>query len=176
MRFAAACCAHVLVEPPLIGRGMDDAAAVALPESLKDVIPSAVSGDRLHSRGMTARWAGEDPLIVLLRRGRRHRGSGLMACGSVIQRSTQSGFNRSFASRKLGAVATCRAPVLPWRALSARRGCARDRLRAMSFSLAVSVVPAPGCTAAVAEIAWKKRTSLRIRLSEKENVGMRTFR
>jgi len=30
---------------------------------------------------------------------------GLMACGSMIQRSTQSGFRRSRARRKLGAVA-----------------------------------------------------------------------
>src|ERR1700722_17070276 len=102
---------------------------------------------------------------------------GLTACGSVIQRSTQSGFSRSFARRKLGAVAilSCAGSPVAWHF---RQGAAvlENRLRAMSVSLLVktgtcSGIYGMGCC----DKAWKKRTSLRSSLSEKENVGMRTF-
>ena len=64
----------------------------------------------------------------------------LIACGSMIQRSAQSGFRRSLASRKLGAVAIlscCGSPV----AWHFKHGAAvlENKLRAMSVSLAVSV-------------------------------------
>src|SRR5213079_2311381 len=101
-----------------------------------------------------------------------------MFCGSVIQRSTQSGFSRSLASRKLGAVAIlscCGSPV----AWHFRHGAAveENRLRAMSLSLAVRVGTCSGTYGiGCCESAWKKRTSLRSSLSENENVGIRTAR
>src|SRR5216110_1384485 len=101
-----------------------------------------------------------------------------MFCGSVIQRSTQSGFSRSFASRKFGAVAIlscCGSPV----AWHFRHGAAveENRLRAMSLSLAVRVGTCSGTYGiGCCDSAWKKRTSLRSSLSENENVGIRTAR
>src|SRR6266702_763009 len=103
---------------------------------------------------------------------------GLIACGSTIQRSTQFGFRRSFANRKLGAVAIlscCGSPV----AWHFRHGAAvlENKLRAMSFSLAVSVGPRSGMEfIGCCESASKKRTSLRNSFSENEKVGMRTFK
>src|SRR6266849_8950913 len=103
---------------------------------------------------------------------------GLMACGSKLQRSVQSGFRRSLASRKLGAVAIlscCGSPV----AWHFRQGAAvlENRLRAMPVSFAVSVGTCSGMYGiGCCESAWKKRTSLRSSLSENENVGMRTFK
>ena len=70
---------------------------------------------------------------------------GLTACGSVIQRSTQSGFKRSFASRKFGAVAilSCDGSPVAWHF---KQGAAvlENRLLAMSVSLAVSVGTSSG--------------------------------
>ena len=96
----------------------------------------------------------------------------------MIQRSTQSGFRRSLASRKLGAVAIlscCGSPV----AWHFRQGAAvlENRLRAMSVSFVVSVGTCSGIYGSgCCDSAWKKRTSLRSSLSENENVGMRTCR
>src|SRR6478752_1311145 len=101
---------------------------------------------------------------------------GLTACGSRIQRSAQSGFRRSFASRKLGAVAIlscCGSPV----AWHFRQGAAvlENRLRAMSFSLVLKTGTCSGMYGiGCCDSAWKNLTSLRSSLSEKENVGMRT--
>src|ERR1700733_1840422 len=103
---------------------------------------------------------------------------GLTACGSVIQRSTQSGFRRSFAKRKLGAVAilSCAGSPVAWHF---RHGAAEleNRLRAMSFSFVVSTGTCSGIYGSgCCDNAWKNRTSLRNSLSEKEKVGMRTFK
>src|SRR5579859_5783329 len=103
---------------------------------------------------------------------------GLTACGSVIQRSTQSGFKRSLASKKLGAVAilSCAGSPVAWHF---RQGAAvlENRLRAMSDSFAVNAGICSGMYGmGCCERAWKNRTSLRNSLSEKENVGIRTFR
>src|SRR6266851_5504468 len=101
---------------------------------------------------------------------------GLMACGSMIQRSTQSGLRRPLDWRKLGAVA-----VLSWAgspvAWHFKQGAAGllKRLRAMSVSLAVSAGGGSGIYGKVCrDNAWKKRTSLPNSFSEKEKVGMRT--
>src|ERR1700693_212432 len=103
---------------------------------------------------------------------------GLIACGSTIQRSTQSGFKRSFASRKLGAVA-----ILSWFgspvAWHFKQGAAvlENRLRAISVSFVESTGTCSGMYGmGCCDNAWKKRTSLRSSLSEKEKVGMRTFK
>src|SRR5208282_5026706 len=93
---------------------------------------------------------------------------GLIAAGSVIQRSTQSGFSRSFASKKFGAVAilSCVGSPVVWHF---RQGAAvlENKLRAMSFSLAVSVGTCSGMYGmGCCDNAWKKRTSLRSSLSE----------
>src|SRR5579863_1534376 len=103
---------------------------------------------------------------------------GLTACGSVIQRSTQSGLSRSLASRKFGAVAilSCEGSPVAWHF---RQGAAEleNRLRAMSDSFAVNTGTCSGMYGiGCCDRAWKNRTSLRSSLSEKENVGMRTFR
>src|ERR1700685_3407201 len=103
---------------------------------------------------------------------------GLMACGSSTQRSAQSGFNRSLASKKFGAVAIlscCGSPV----AWHFKQGAAvlENKLRAISVSFADNTGTCSGMYGmGCCESAWKKRTSLRSSLSEKENVGMRTFR
>src|SRR6267378_192606 len=101
---------------------------------------------------------------------------GLMACGSIIQRSTQSGLRRPLACRKFGAVAVrswAGSPVA-WHFKHGAAGLLK-RLRAMSVSLAVS---AGGCSGMYGngwrESASKKRTSLPNSFSEKEKVGMRT--
>src|SRR5262249_34117727 len=103
---------------------------------------------------------------------------GLIACGSVIQRSTQSGFSRSFASKKLGAVAcaSCWASPVAWHL---RHGAAvlENRLRAMSVSLDVRVGTDSGMYGmGCCERAWKNLTTFRSSSSESENVGMRTLR
>src|ERR1700691_2445041 len=103
---------------------------------------------------------------------------GLTACGSVIQRSTQSGFRRSFASSKFGAVAilSCAGSPVAWHF---KQGAAvlENRLRAMSVSFVVKTGTCSGMYGmGCCESAWKNRTSLRSSLSEKENVGMRTFK
>src|ERR1700741_4750034 len=103
---------------------------------------------------------------------------GLIAWGSIIQRSTQSGFKRSLATRKLGAVAMrswAGSPV----AWHLRQGAAGllNRLLAISVSFADST--AGGCGTygrGCLESASKKRTSLPNSFSEKEKVGMRTCR
>src|SRR5271154_4301255 len=103
---------------------------------------------------------------------------GLMACGSSTQRSAQSGFKRSLARRKFGAVAIlscCGSPV----AWHFKHGAAvlENRLRAISVSFADNAGTCSGMYGiACWESAWKKRTSLRSSLLEKENVGMRTFK
>src|SRR5260370_11240187 len=101
---------------------------------------------------------------------------GLMACGSMIQRSTQSGLRRPLACRKLGAVA-----VLSWAgspvAWHFKQGAAGllKRLRAMSVSLAVSAGGGSGIYGkGWRESASKKRTRLPNSFSAKEEVGMRT--
>ena len=103
---------------------------------------------------------------------------GLMACGSSTQRSAQSGLRRSLASKKFGAVAilSCAGSPVAWHF---KQGAAvlENRLRAMSDSLAVNTGTCSGMYGmGCCERAWKNRTSLRNSLSEKENVGMRTFR
>ena len=60
-----------------------------------------------------------------------------------------------------------------------RQGAAvlENRLRAMSFSFAVSVGTSSGMYGiGCCDSAWKKRTSLRNSLSENEKVGIRTFK
>ena len=104
---------------------------------------------------------------------------GLTACGSVIQRSTQSGFKRSFASRKLGAVAILSCCGIAGR-VTFQAGSRRAREQAarhVAFLSHVSVGTVSGIYGmGCCESAWKKRTSFRSSLSENENVGMRTFR
>src|SRR5258708_32157231 len=84
---------------------------------------------------------------------------GLMACGSIIQRSTQSGLRRPLACRKLGAVAVrswAGSPVA-WHFKHGAAGRLK-RLRAIAVSLAVS---AGGCSRMYGngcrDSAWKKR-------------------
>src|SRR5271167_4378552 len=103
---------------------------------------------------------------------------GLMACGSSTQRCAQSGFRRSFASKKFGAVA-----ILSWAgspvAWHFKHGAAvlENRLLAISVSFVVKTGTCSGMYGiGCCERAWKNRTSLRSSLSEKENVGMRTFK
>src|ERR1700685_4475339 len=103
---------------------------------------------------------------------------GLIACGSSTQRCAQSGFKRSFARRKFGAVAilSCAGSPVAWHF---KQGAAvlENRLRAMSVSFVVKTGTCSGMYGmGCCESAWKKRTSLRNSLSEKENVGMRTFK
>src|SRR5579859_2672866 len=103
---------------------------------------------------------------------------GLTACGSVIQRSTQSGFNRSLANRKFGAVAilSCAGSPVAWHF---RQGAAvlENKLRAMSVSFALSVGTCSGMYGiGCCDNAWKNLTNFRSSLSENENVGMRTFK
>src|SRR5712671_4265778 len=103
---------------------------------------------------------------------------GLMACGSMIQRSTQSGLRRPLAWRKLGAVAvlSCAGSPVAWHF---KQGAAvlLNRLRAMSVSFAVRAGAGSGIYGnGWRDNAWKKRTSLPNSFSENENVGMRTWR
>src|SRR5580704_19779294 len=103
---------------------------------------------------------------------------GLIAWGSSTQRCAQSGFKRSLASRKFGAVAilSCAGSPVAWHF---KQGAAEleNRLRAMSVSFVVNTGTCSGIYGMVCcDKAWKNRTSLRSSLSEKENVGMRTFR
>src|SRR6266481_818264 len=103
---------------------------------------------------------------------------GLMACGSIIQRSTQSGLRRPLAWRKLGAVAvlSCAGSPVAWHF---KQGAAvlLKRLRAMSVSLVVRMGISSGMYGkGWRDSAWKKRTNLPSSFSEKENVGMRTWR
>jgi hypothetical protein len=62
---------------------------------------------------------------------------GLIACGSMIQRSTQSAFNRPLACRKLGAVAvrSCAGSPVAWHFKQGAAGLLK-RLRAISVSVA----------------------------------------
>src|ERR1700689_3500108 len=101
---------------------------------------------------------------------------GLIACGSSTQRCAQSGFKRSLASRKFGAVAilSCAGSPVAWHF---KHGAAvlENRLRAMSVSFVVSTgtcsgIYGIGCW----DNAWKNRTSFLNSLSENENVGIRT--
>src|SRR5262249_20329494 len=97
---------------------------------------------------------------------------GLLACGSIIQRSTQSGLRRPRVKMKLGAEAVRSCPGSPV-AWHFRHGAEvlLKRLRAISVSFAVSTGTSWGTYGkGWRERAWKKRTSLASSFSENENV------
>src|ERR1700746_104076 len=96
---------------------------------------------------------------------------GAIAGGSMIHRSTQSGFRRPLACKKFGAVAvrSCAGSPGAWHFKHGAAGLL-NKLRAISVSLAVSVgawsgMYGKGCC----ESAWKKRTNLPNSFSENEN-------
>src|SRR5258707_14092745 len=122
---------------------------------------------------------GPEDVQRLLSRLKRAEGMevpGLMACGSIIQRSTQSGLRRPLACRKLGAVAVrswAGSPVA-WHFKHGAAGLLK-RLRAMSGSLAVSAGAGSGIYGEVCrDKGGEKGTGLPKSFSEKEKRGMRT--
>src|SRR6266852_3226738 len=103
---------------------------------------AAVAGSIVVDAGAAA-GVGPENVQRLFSRLKRPEGMevpGLMACGSIIQRSTQSGLRRPLACRKLGAVAvlSCAGSPVAWHFKHGAAGLLK-RLRAISVSLAVSI-------------------------------------
>src|SRR5712692_281 len=103
---------------------------------------------------------------------------GAIRAGSRIQRLVHAGLNRSRASRKFGAVAVLSCAGLPvaWHLKHGAAGLVKS-CRASVRSESVSVSSFGGTYGDSCELAAaKKRTSFWISSSDKENVGMRTWR